>query len=293
MDNKVSIVIKLVRSNKKIVLGAHPSSGINSTGVLERVRKFVPFRNWLEKLDDELVEQKGSDGLSLSEVLVQSVDEFASNKIGFVKFITNAKWLQTNINVPGIVFMRGGSVSILFIIRKTGSETGLTSHQDDAYVVLTSQPRIPVPDFHMLELPAGMLDGSGNFCGKAAEEIHEELGLKIDPSKLIDLTELAIGKHDSQPNQIFGKKLGFYPSSGGSDEFVRLLAYEETMDHKDILSLENKLGGLIEHGEKIVLRLVKIKDLWKSTVDMKATSSLYLWDIYQSKKKKLNYNCVK
>ncbi|PVU84602.1 hypothetical protein BB559_007535 [Furculomyces boomerangus] len=263
MDNKVSIVIKLVRSNKKIVLGAHPSSGINSTGVLERVRKFVPFRNWLEKLDDELVEQKGSDGLSLSEVLVQSVDEFASNKIGF----------------------RGGSVSILFIIRKTGSETGLTSHQDDAYVVLTSQPRIPVPDFHMLELPAGMLDGSGNFCGKAAEEIHEELGLKIDPSKLIDLTELAIGKHDSQPNQIFGKKLGFYPSSGGSDEFVRLLAYEETMDHKDILSLENKLGGLIEHGEKIVLRLVKIKDLWKSTVDMKATSSLYLWDIYQSKKK--------
>lgn len=42
--------------------------------------------------------------------------------------------------------------------------------------ILTLQPRISVPHLLFPELPAGMLDGSGNFAGTAAKEIQEETG---------------------------------------------------------------------------------------------------------------------
>ena len=43
------------------------------------------------------------------------------------------------------------------------------------------------------EVPAGMLDGSGNFRGVAAEEIEEECDIVISEDELIDMTELAYG----------------------------------------------------------------------------------------------------
>jgi ADP-sugar diphosphatase len=55
-------------------------------------------------------------------------------------------------------------------------------------VVFTLQPRVPVPSMRMPELPAGMLDGSGNFSGTAAKEIEEETGacLPLSPDTLIE-----------------------------------------------------------------------------------------------------------
>lgn len=82
-------------------------------------------------------------------------------------------------------------------------------------IILTLQPRIPVPHFSFPELPAGMLDGSGNFSGKAAEEIKEETGLIIKEDELIDMTELAYGD----------KWRGVYPSAGGSGKSNFYLFY--------------------------------------------------------------------
>lgn len=45
-------------------------------------------------------------------------------------------------------------------------------------IILTLQPRVPVAALAFPELPAGMLDGSGNFSGAAAREIYEETGIK-------------------------------------------------------------------------------------------------------------------
>lgn len=73
-------------------------------------------------------------------------------------------------------------------------------------VILTLQPRIAVPHFTFPEIPAGMLDGSGNFSGTAAKEIEEETGLTIKDDELIDMTELAYGD----------QWRGAYPSAGGS-----------------------------------------------------------------------------
>lgn len=56
---------------------------------------------------------------------------------------------------------------MLIILRSTGRKDK---------ILLTLQPRIPVPHLSFPELPAGMLDGSGNFAGTAAKEIEEETG---------------------------------------------------------------------------------------------------------------------
>jgi ADP-sugar diphosphatase len=92
---------------------------------------------------------------------------------------------------------RGGAVSMLLVLKSPGNKDK---------IILTLQPRVPVPDLAFPELPAGMLDGSGNFVGTAAKEIEEETGLKIKEEELIDMTELAYGD----------QWRGMYPSAGGS-----------------------------------------------------------------------------
>ncbi len=71
--------------------------------------------------------------------------------------------------VPGIVFMRGGAVSILPILQCDGQR----------HVLLCRQPRLPVGLAQFPEIPAGMLDGSGKFSGVAAKELEEETGIVI------------------------------------------------------------------------------------------------------------------
>ena len=88
------------------------------------------------------------------------------------------------IDVPGIVFMRGGSVGILVILECDGQE----------YTILTRQARVPAGLSLLPEIPAGMLDGSGNFKGVAATEIEQECHMKIQVDDLVDLTEFAYGK---------------------------------------------------------------------------------------------------
>lgn len=53
----------------------------------------------------------------------------------------------------------------------------LKAKGEEDKLLLTLQPRIAVPHLLFPELPAGMLDGSGNFAGTAAKEIEEETGI--------------------------------------------------------------------------------------------------------------------
>lgn len=177
---------------------------------------------------------------------------------------------------------RGGAVSMLLVLK---------AKDEQDKIILTLQPRIPIPHFAFPELPAGMLDGSGNFVGTAAKEIEEETGLKIKEEELVDLTELAYGD----------QYRGVYPSAGGSgkmfitksklviiivyrlDEFLRLFACVKHMDKSEIDELEGKLTGLREHGENITLKLVSFKDAWKESPDAKLLSSLTLYQALKSK----------
>lgn len=58
----------------------------------------------------------------------------------------------------------------MMILLQSDDET-----QEDK-IILTLQPRLPVPSYNFPELPAGMLDSSGDFAGAASKEIQEETG---------------------------------------------------------------------------------------------------------------------
>jgi len=191
--------------------------------------------------------------LNLTKVHFQSVDMFGHH-IGFVKF--KSEVLKDGKYVPGIVFMRGPSVAILTILICEGKEYALT----------TVQARVPISKL-FLEIPAGMLD-DGTFMGKAACEMQEETGIVVKIEDLIDLTLLAYGN----------KYPGIYPSPGGCDEYIRLFLYRQEVSVEKLKELEGKCTGAIGTHEFISLRVLPLENLWHETSDVKALSSLFLYE---------------
>ncbi|KAK3846941.1 MAG: hypothetical protein J3R72DRAFT_432769 [Linnemannia gamsii] len=258
--------IPLVTSNEKVNL--------------QQVSEFKPLLAWAQNLAKE-EEQANSQQQSSSpdvnktgtnvgpeppvrveKVEVKSVDYFGP-RIGFVNLAVDATLTESGQKPPGLVFMRGGAVAVLLIL-KSKSPSGVVSE----HAVLTNQPRLSIPSFNFPEIPAGMLDGSGDFVGKCAEELQEECGITLDHSSLIDMTELAYGN----------KWDGVYPSAGGCDEFLRLFVCCKDMEWNELQALEGRLGGLRDHGESISLSLVALRDAYKTAPDAKLLSSLALFN---------------
>jgi len=200
----------------------------------------------------------------VNNIVIQSVDLFGP-RIGFVKFVANVV-SSSGTRVPGIVFMRGGAVGMLVVLKL--SDEGSPDHNKE-YTILTIQPRVPIGLTQFAEIPAveGMIDG-GRFAGAAAKELKEETGINIDEDKLIDLTSLAYQ----------GNHVGMYPSAGGCDEVLRLFLYRTIVTREQLNGYQNKLTGVIEEGEVICLKVVSLDDLWQHAPDAKALSALYLYD---------------
>ncbi|KAI7858093.1 hypothetical protein BDC45DRAFT_434855 [Circinella umbellata] len=228
-----------------------------TSDILDQVLEFGPFKDWVSRLDKAQREKKNE--MDIHSIEIQNTDLFGSGKLGFVKLKADVRFKENGKSAPGIVFMRGGSVSMLIILRCPEKED---------HILLTMQPRVPVGSLDFPELPAGMLDGSGNFAGTAAKEIYEETGLSIKEHELIDLTHEAYGD----------RWQGMYPSAGGCDEFIRLFMCIKYMDQSDIQALEGKLTGLRDNGENITLKLVALKDAWKIAPDAKLLSTLGLYN---------------
>jgi ADP-sugar diphosphatase len=172
-------------------------------------------------------------------------------RVGFVKL--KADVTVEGKRVPGICFLRGMGVGMLVSL--------LCKDTKQEYCVLVQQPRIPVGEGAMLELPAGMLDDSGTFTGVAAAELKEECGLTIQESDLTDLTELAYNEAGFR---------GVCPSAGGCDEYIRLLYCQFESSQDEINNMQGRLGGLRDHGEVITLRVEPLKEVWKICCDAKA-----------------------
>ena len=71
---------------------------------------------------------------------------------------------------------------------------------------------------------------------------------------------------------------GAHPSPGGSDEFIRFFLHKRSVTRSELDAMRGKATGNIEEGETIVLDLIPRKNLWKMTSDMKALSSMLLYD---------------
>lgn len=113
-----------------------------------------------------------------------------------------------------------------------------------------------------------MIDNiSDGITGTAAKEMEEECGIKVRPSEMIDLTELAC-QRALDAGHI--PSSGIAPSPGGSDEIIRYLYFERTVTKADLDRMRGRLAGLRDHGEYITLRVVPMDDIWKISCDAKA-----------------------
>lgn len=126
-----------------------------------------------------------------------------------------------------------------------------------------------------------MLDDSGTFAGGAAKEIHEETGLSIPQSELVDMTSLALqAVHEPDDGETLQKAV--YPSPGGSDEFVPFFLCQKRMPRTNIEGLQGRLSGLRQEGEKITLKVVPLESLWKE--GLRDGKTLAAWALYKGLK---------
>lgn len=249
----------------------------------EELESFPAYKTWFAALQKTLEAQSSPEHpyhqnpYKLRSIDIQSVDRFGKGRLGFIKLKADVS-ADDGQKFPGSVFMRGGSVAMLLVL--TAESKNVSSGKGDPeaneYVILTVQPRIPAGTLTFTEIPAGMIDDSGTFSGAAASEIEEETGLKIQEEELINLTELALGSNNEDGEVL---QNAIYPSPGGCDEFIPIFFARKTMQLEEIEKLQGKLTGLRETGEKITLKIVKLRDAWKvAGRDVKTLSAICLYD---------------
>ncbi|RYP06230.1 hypothetical protein DL765_009573 [Monosporascus sp. GIB2] len=276
-------------------------------------------QNWLATLMRSLSLQRSvaahpfhKDPYALRRIAVQSYDLFGSGskRLGFLKLraeVANA----AGETLPGSVFLRGPSVAMLVVLipDDTGSETGPggkmggeEEEEEERYVLLTVQPRIPAGSLAFVELPAGMVDDQDTFAGAAAREIEEELGLTIPVAQLRCLSDMAFAtreesrgqgqdqnqdrdqgrvqegdRRDEEEEEDLARAM--YPSAGGCDEFIPIYMHERRVPRAQLREWTGKLTGLRDSGEKITLKLVRMRDLWREGGrDAKCLAAVALWE---------------
>lgn len=211
----------------------------------------TPFQEWVHNLNPDF---------QISRITFQSVDIVGpphARRVLFIKFAADVAD-GGNRFISGIVFMRGGTVAILVILEC----------EDIEYTLLTVQPRFPIGCLAFPEIPAGMLDGRGDFTGKAAEELKQETGLEITTRGLVDLTKVFYG--DRWP--------GIYPSPGGCDECIRIFLHREKITPSGLAQLQGKCTGVLEEGEQITLNVIPLQRLLLETPDAKSIAAFTLYN---------------
>lgn len=212
----------------------------------------------------------------LRSVTIQSFDLFGGKRLGFLKLLAEVA-NSAGEKLPGSIFLRGPSVAMLVILIPDDAPTDI----DERYVLLTVQPRVPAGSLEFVELPAGMVDEEGEFAGTAANEIEEELGLKIPASELKSLSEMAGISPKTENGKIQDGNLpqAMYPSAGGCDEYIPIYMHERRVPRETLNDWTGRLTGLREHGEKITLKLIKMQDLWREGArDAKSLAAVALWE---------------
>ncbi|KAG6045170.1 hypothetical protein E4U17_000267 [Claviceps sp. LM77 group G4] len=247
---------------------------------IDQLKSFRPYKEWTANLNRSLSLQAKtshpfhSNPYVLRSVQVQSFDRFGNQRLGFVKVaasISNA----SGESLPAIALLRGPSVAMLVML----IPDDVPEESKERYVVLTVQPRVPAGSLAFVELPAGMVDDSGSFKGAAAKEIEEELGLKIHEDELVCLSQLADDAVKDSANEGEQLPAAVFPSAGGCDEYVTIYCYEKRIPRAQLNDWSGRLTGLRSEGEKITLKVVHMKDLWKEGArDAKCLAAVALWE---------------
>ncbi|KAF2634803.1 hypothetical protein P280DRAFT_474392 [Massarina eburnea CBS 473.64] len=292
------------------------------------LRAFPAFRDWFTRTLQNFTLQGNeahtfhSKPLQVQKIDVETVTWFQKPKqpraVGFVKLqaqIQNydskdadglsaeEKQKRNMLWFPGSVFLRGGSVGVLILIKPWDPDNP-SKEQPDIYTVLIVQPRIAAGSLAFPEIPAGMIDDKTNdLGGAAAKEVYEETGLRIKREDMLNMSELATkdvrlnpythgdtkayeepkdGEDDVErdPQVQWAEDIAdsMYPSVGGCDEFLPLFLCQKRMTLSLLEQLKGRATGLIDEGESITVKVVPFRNLWKEGGrDGKALAALGLY----------------
>jgi 8-oxo-dGTP pyrophosphatase MutT (NUDIX family) len=137
-----------------------------------------------------------------------------------------------------------------------------------------------------------MLDNS-SFSGAAAKEVEEETSIKITEEELMNMSDLAVpqtttsdwktatarGRTSASGTDTELLDTAAYPSPGACDESIPLFLYQKRLPRDIIDSLRDLETGLHDEGEKIILKLVRLENLWREgSRDGKTLAALALYD---------------
>ena len=238
----------VVIHGRRIEIECHESFTCDST-IFEKIFHMKAFRDWCKHLDHEIVST-----YQPTRILIQSVD-LSGPRVRFIKFILEGTGKQN------VVFMKGGSVAILVVLhcRETGKMSSL----------VTVQPCVPAGKYRFSEIPAGMLDASGDFIGVVASELIEKIGIRVKTTNTRDMIKAAGIDHE-----MFS---GIYPSAGDCDEYLKFFLYSTVMYESEIEALNKKCTEVYDERGPINMKLVDFQDLAQQCPDVKTMTALYLY----------------
>lgn len=263
----------------------------------DQLTQWPPFKNWISTLSHSISLQSQpshpfhNNPYQLKDITIESYTLFRADNIGFLKLSANVSTADGKSRLPGVIFLRGPAVAMLVVLIPDDVQPTDADALDEAYVLLTVQPRIPTGSLGFVELPAGMIDGDSNFAGVAAKEIEEELGMVIKQTELTCLTD-KVGEirrarkatkgpgSDNKPESAGAENIPFamYPSAGGCDEYIKIFSHERRVPRSTLHEWEGKYGGLRDEGEMITLKVVPLADLWlEGAMDSKALAAAALY----------------
>ncbi len=130
------------------------------------------------------------------------------------------------------------------------------------YTLVVRQKRIATGQAHFYELPAGRME-TPYVHVDAARELREETGLKVDRSRIVELTNRPI-----------------YLSPGVSNESVRICFCEVELSRRELDEMDGRESGLESENEKTKVRVVDLSNLTRYVRE--DAKSLAAFAIYQN-----------
>lgn len=199
------------------------SEGV-SVQELDLAAKSVLLQNFVDSIHD---------GYQVKNICILSVTTRPSQNGKEVLFLKIAS-TYTDLDgheITRVAFLRGGAVFIIVTLKYEGIE----------HILTVKQSRFPAGG-DLVELPAGMLDGSDDYVSMALKELKEELGMECNAHNLIDL------------NMVTSKAPRLYSTPGGSDEFAKYYLYDlGDLSVREFASFVDRKTGCANESEFITV----------------------------------------
>lgn len=219
------------------------------------------FKEWLERAQSQFI---------VSKIHFSSVDYFAKkHEPLFIKLVATAT-LPDGKPVHGIVLVRGNAVGVLVVLKCEGKR----------YLLLVRQPRFAITETASLEIPAGILDWTGDYRKVALSELEEEAQIVAEDSELIDLTKFW-WKDDVG---------GFAGSCGLLDERIRLFAIERDVTPEQLRAMDGKNQTYTDENEWIRTEVLPYEEAGHKFIDGKNLIAMFLYERWLKANEQLTMN---